>query len=139
MTKNYPDWFKKRPLVTIPQLFCYRYETWSKWSTHEYIMLPEYKPHWIKNVHSLLMAYFWTSPDNFYSLSISSILRPFILRFVGIYFNVKIGKKLCLMRLELFSSGWDLAIQGGTSQSWSKLATFNIQSPSNLQTFSINN
>ena len=69
-----PDTFKNWPLMKNPQFLSYPHETWWKWLPHEAIILTKFHKDWTKIVDFLLMAYFWTCADSFYSdLTPSSI------------------------------------------------------------------
>ena len=69
MNTNYLDWPKTLLLIKNPQLLFNLYETWWKYSSHEYFMLLEYQLDWIKIVNFLLIAKFWATANNFYSPS----------------------------------------------------------------------
>ena len=48
-------------LLKNPQFLPNDYETRSKLSTHEYLILTKFYNHWVKIVDSLLLANFWAS------------------------------------------------------------------------------
>ena len=53
------EWPKTLLSIENPQLLSNLNETWWKYSSHEYFMLLEFQPGWIKIVDFLLIAKFW--------------------------------------------------------------------------------
>ena len=60
---------KNMIIVKDPQFLFIHHETWSKWLTHEYKMLPEYQPIWREIVDFLEWTSFWVWAKFFVTVS----------------------------------------------------------------------